>query len=130
MMPTNPVSGDVTSQLVSLALNAALARHMAAATNIANANNEGYSPLHVSFDDQLAAMRNRFTDRRFDASAGRLIESLQGSIRPVENPAAERVQLDVETSRMVQNAVQYQALLSGLNKMTAITRMAISGGRQ
>ena len=129
MSEIGPISGNVTKELVSLALNAALARHNAIATNIANVNSEGFRPVHIRFDEQLALYQNRFVDRRFDGSAGRLIDSLKGSVTLAENTATEKVQLDSEVARMVQNAVHYQALLSAQGKMTAITRMAISGGR-
>lgn len=129
MITTQPVAGDVTTQLVSLALNASLARHAAIATNIANANTEGYRPVRVSFDEQIALVQDRLVNRRYDASAPRLIESLQRSMRPSENLSVAKVQLDAETAHMVQNAVHYQALLAAHNKMHAITRLAISGGR-
>jgi len=130
MTPINPVSDDVTSRLVTLALNAALARHGAIATNIANANNEDYRPLRVDFDAQLALVQGRLVDRRFDASAARLIDSLNGGLAPTVDPQADKVQIDAETAHMVQNAVHYQSVLAAYNKMLALTRMAISGGRQ
>ena len=129
MNAVNPVSGDVTKELVMLALNAALARHNAIATNIANVNSDGFRPLHIRFDDQLAMFQSRLVSQRYDASAGGLIESLKSSMVPTIDPTTEKVQLDREVARMVQNSVQYQALLSAQGKMTAITRMAISGGR-
>lgn len=129
MITTNPVSGDVTTQLVSLALNASLARHTAIATNIANANNEGYQPLHVTFDQQLALVQSRLVDPRYDASTLRLIDSLKRAAVPTEDPSAPAVQIDAESAKMVQNAIQYESLLTAYNKMLAVTRMAISGGR-
>lgn len=129
MSEINPVSGNLTAELVKVALNAALARHNAIATNIANANSDGYQPLHIRFDEQLAMAQDRLVDRRFDASSTRLLESLKGSLAPVADPTAQKVQLDSEVSRLVQNAVHYQALLSAHGKLAAIKRMAISGGR-
>lgn len=129
MSEINPVLSNVTKDLVALALNAALARHNAMATNIANANTEGFRPLSIRFDEQVAMFQGRLVDRRYDASASRLIDSLQGSLGATESPTAEKVQLDAEVARMVQNAVHYQALLTAKSKMSAITRMAISGGR-
>lgn len=113
-----------------MALNAALARHNAVATNIANANNENYRPLRLQFDEQLALFQNRLVDGRYDASNSRLLQSLGSSVALIEDPTAAKVQLDVETARMVQNAVHYQALLAAHGKLNAIIRMAISGGRQ
>lgn len=129
MTPINPVSGDVTKELVGLALNAALARHNAIATNIANANDENYQPLRLQFDEQLALFQDRLVNGRYDASTTGLLRSLRSSVALADDPTADKVQLDAETARMVQNAVHYQALLAAHGKLSAITRMAISGGR-
>src|SRR4051812_35353868 len=57
----------VTTQLVSLALDASVLRHQAIANNIANGNNPGYAPIKVSFEDQLSSAIEAVKDRRDDA---------------------------------------------------------------
>src|SRR5687768_8380514 len=91
------VSSSTTSALVNLALNAATARHMAIAQNIANANNDGYRPLQVDFEEQVALFKEQLLNPRNDGVATRAIESMTSmtQIREVPDTAA-KVQLDTE----------------------------------
>lgn len=129
MSEVSSIFGSATTDLVKVALNAALARHNAIATNIANVNSDGYQPVRIRFDEQLAMAQDQLMNRRYDASSKRTIESLGASMAVVEDPTLPKVQLDHEVGRLAQNAVHYQALLSAKGKLTAITRMAISGGK-
>lgn len=124
------VSSSTTSALVSLALNAATARHMAIAQNIANVNTDGYRPLQVDFEEQVALFKEQLLNPRNDGVATRAIESMNTmtQIREVPDTAA-KVQLDVEIAKMVQNTAYYQALLTAKSKLSSMLRMAISGGR-
>ena len=47
------MSQDSTIELISLALDAALMRQTAIATNVANANTHGYQSIDVNFEQQL-----------------------------------------------------------------------------
>ncbi|HEX9812993.1 MAG TPA: flagellar basal body protein [Burkholderiales bacterium] len=130
MTSLTALGNDATSALVSLALDAAASKHLAIAQNIANANNEGYRPLRVEFDRQLALFRNELLDRGDDARATRLVDTLRSSTVATEEPqAAAKVQLDVEVAKMAENTVHYQALLAARGKMASLVRIAINGGR-
>lgn len=126
-----PITSNTTSELISLALNAATMRHTAIAQNIANVNTEGYRPLQVDFDRQVALFKDQLLSSGNDASTSRAIRSLNSSIKmsEVEENDASKVQLDVEIAKMTQNAIHYQALLTAKGKMSSFLRMAISGGR-
>jgi flagellar basal-body rod protein FlgB len=131
MTPVLEVTGSTTSMLVSLALNAATAKHVAIAQNIANVNNEGYRPLQVDFDQQVALFKHQLLNPRNDAASARLIETLQSATEVKEADASgnSKVLLDVEMAKMAQNALHYQALLAAKGKLSSMVRMAISGGR-
>lgn len=130
MTPINGITDDATTRLIALALNAASAKHMAIAQNIANANNDDYQPLKVDFDAQIALFKDDLLDRRNDATAARIIDSLQSATMISPDDSAEsKVQLDVEVAKMAQNTVHYQALLSAYNSMTSLLSLAINGGR-
>lgn len=128
MTPLTAVADDTTSRLVAAALNAATAQHYAIAQNIANANNEGYRPVRVDFEAQLAMLKDRLLDRRHDASSRRLLQGLQPALTVSEAPEA-KVRLDVEMANMARNTIQYQALLVAKGKLTSLLRAAITGGR-
>ena len=118
--------GTVTTELVSRALDAATLRHAALAANIANATTEGYRPLHVAFEEQLAAARHALLDRD-EATARRALDNLHPQI--VEATVEAQVRLDREVSLMMQNALRYQALVTSLSKNASLLRTAIREGR-
>ena len=126
MTEVTGIGSSITGDLVLRALDAASLRQAAHAANIANASTEGYRPLRVSFDEQLAAARTALLDRD-EAAARRAVESLRPAIET--ESASRRVQLDQETSSMMQNALRYQALLTALSKSGAFLRAAIHEGR-
>jgi len=132
MIELGATAGSITSDLVSMVLDAAVMRHAALASNIANANTDGYQPVRVSFEDTLAQYRTRFLDRQFDAASRRLISTLSESIRVDELPVtstAERVKLDEEVAKMARNTVLYQALLEARGRADSIISTAINEGR-
>lgn len=111
MSAIHGVLSGATSDLVLRALDVAVVRHAVHSANIANASVEGYRPLRVEFDDQLAAAR--------------------GALEPQVVPEAEPqpVQLDREVALMMQNSLRYQALVGALGKNGAMLRLAIREGR-
>ncbi|HLF22350.1 MAG TPA: hypothetical protein VI565_00400 [Burkholderiales bacterium] len=131
MTQLTAITNDTTSALVSLALNAAMAKHAAIAQNIANANNDGYRPVQVDFDRQVALFKEQLLNRDNDGAAGRAIDGLSATVRITEAPesSVDKVRIDAEVAKMTQNAVHYQALLAAHGKMAGLLRLAINGGR-
>jgi flagellar basal-body rod protein FlgB len=132
MSPINPILGGTTSQLVSVALDAALARHAAIAANIANVDTPNYRPLMARFDQLVADLQGRVTDRTQDGAlmrdAARMQDSLQ-STPLVADPSAPQVELDMQMADLARNTVQYQALLTAQGKLASLTELAISEGK-
>jgi flagellar basal-body rod protein FlgB len=120
------ILSGATSDLVLRALDAATVRHAVHSANIANASVEGYRPLRVEFEDQLAAARGALLARD-DAAAQRAAATLEPQVVP--EPEAQPVQLDREVALMMENSVRYQALLGALGKNGAMLRLAIREGR-
>ncbi len=101
---------DNTINLVSLALDAALMRQTAIATNIANANTHGYQTLGVNFEEQLT-------------------DSSETSAQPVYQLEAHQSSIDEQIALGVKNATQYRALVKGLNHTLAIMKLAVEGNK-
>lgn len=122
----------VTATALGLALDAASLRQQAIAANIANANSVDYAPLAVDFEAQLDEARRGLSSRgRIEMSdlvgvAPRLEAASQGSTLGL----APKVLLDVEVSRLAQNAVHYQALVKGLSRHYAILSVAVNDGKK
>jgi flagellar basal-body rod protein FlgB len=128
----DPVLGGATSQLVSVALDAAMARHAAIAANIANADTPKYQPLMARFDQLVAELQGRVTDRTQDGALMRDAQSMQESLqdRPlVADPSAPQVELDMQMAELAKNTLQYQALLTAQGKLMGLAELVLSEGK-
>jgi flagellar basal-body rod protein FlgB len=128
----DPVLGGATSQLVSVALDAALARHAAIAANIANADTPNYHPLMARFDQLVEELQGRVTDRTQDGAVMRNAQSMQESLQSaplVADPSAPRVELDMQMAALAKNTLQYQALLTAQGKLMSLAELAIGEGK-
>jgi flagellar basal-body rod protein FlgB len=120
------ILNSATGELVLRALDAGVARHAVHAANVANASVEGYRPLRLEFEDQLAAARSALLSRD-EAVAKRAVAQLEPRVAP--DAGAKEVQLDREVALMTENSLRYQALLGALGKNGALLRLAIREGR-
>jgi flagellar basal-body rod protein FlgB len=120
--------GGVTSQIASLALDAAALRHEITAHNIANATTPGFVPKRIEFAEQLRALANEaltsVDTRDFDARHASLKSQIRdGSL--VEAKSDQLVEVDMEMANLTENVLYYRAILEGLSKRTDVLRMAI-----
>ncbi len=102
---------DNTIELVSLALDAALMRQTAIASNIANNHSANYQPLEVNFEEQLNGV-----DKAHLAS-----------VKPFFQPAQTMQSIDENMTLNIQNMTQYRALIKGINQKLSIMKMALQG---
>ena len=115
------MNNDNTIELISLALDAAIMRQTAIATNVANANTQGYRTIDVSFEEQLTHLSpvdNKTKEMAFD------------DVKPVYEQRDTNSSLDEQVALGVQNATQYRALIKGLNHKLAIMKLAVQGNNQ
>lgn len=122
---------DSTAPLVQLALDAAALRHMAIASNIANAGSPGYRPQRVNFEEQLGAVRAALADGEVvGESSLRNVQPFLENAPGVANGLSSVGALDMEVARLSQNTLHYQALLRALSRHTVILSTAINEGRR
>jgi flagellar basal-body rod protein FlgB len=119
----------VTMSLLNLALDTASLRQKAHANNIANANVMGYKPVQVNFESQLQEVRQTLQE-----GGAVNLSALNGISPQLEEISAgyqgpQGIEIDSEIAKLSENAVQYQALIKGLNKELSILSMAISEGK-
>jgi flagellar basal-body rod protein FlgB len=119
----------VTTSVLSLALDAAVLRQQAIASNIANANTAGYVRQGVSFDRQVDALAVAAHGQ--PVRPGQLAQ-VRLRIEPAAAQAAQAapVRLDMEVAQMAENAAHYQALLKGIQRHYAILSSAVSDGKR
>lgn len=121
---------SVTTAALSAALDAAARRHAAVATNIANANTEGYAPLRMSFADRLDEARSGFREKGWLEPTH--VDALRGTVEQAASAAGqtERVQLDAEVTELARNAVQFQTLAQLLSRHLGVLATAAADGRK
>jgi flagellar basal-body rod protein FlgB len=126
---TSPID-SVTTAVVGLALDAAQLRQQAAAANVANHATEGFVPLAVDFEGQMAqARRSLETSGQLDAAS---LAGVQPRLVPLvgADGLPSPVRLDEQVAAMAENAVAYQALARGLSRHFAILSTAVSDGKR
>ncbi len=128
--------GGVNSQLIGLALDAALLRHEVIANNIANVNTPGYSAKRLSFEEHLAGFSSALQQAGNSLNNELLstrIEALKAALNDGNTlvvPQNETVELDREMVRLTENNLRYQALLQAGGKRGEFLSMAIREGRR
>lgn len=121
---------SITTRALSIALDAAVLRHQAIASNIANANTVGYIPSDIDFS---SFVENAQTELNV---SGRISELSLQNAHPraflLTDQAGQpaKVQLDQEMAKISENTMNYQALIKALNKHMSILAMASSEGKK
>lgn len=121
----------ITHDLVSRALDVAALRHNVLASNIANASNPEYTPMRVNFEEQLQLLRTDLLRRTDAAEVRPALAGVEPRIEadPAYVDSSEKLRLDAEIGKMMQNAVYYQSLLTAMSKNGSIMRLAVREGR-
>ena len=112
----------LTTQSLSLGLDAAAMRQQVIAANIANANVPGYVAKTVTFD---AVMADAFAGRQ--GAGSMLLAHVVPRLDATGTP--QSVQIDSEMAELSLNQLQYQTLVAGLNKHLSVLSLAIADGK-
>jgi flagellar basal-body rod protein FlgB len=120
------VSPVTSTELLSLALDAALLRQQAIAQNIANANTPGYRPLSVRFDELLVQERQQLLQ------GGKLSLTSLAAYTPqlVQSEEAAPVVLDEQATQLAGNVFHHQVLLRAITKQFALMNLAANDGKR
>jgi flagellar basal-body rod protein FlgB len=113
---------DTTQLGLERALSGAAARQTALASNIANANTPGYKPKDVDFHSALqAAFASGDPSAVANASYA---ETTQSDVMRADGSG---IDVDVESAKMAQNGLEYQALVQVARGRIEILQSAIGG---
>ncbi|MDB5986159.1 MAG: hypothetical protein JWR16_1212 [Nevskia sp.] len=126
---TDPIQG-VTPRLALMALDAYELRQRVIANNIANADSVGYRPMRVNFESQLQALQSAARSGASAAELGRLADRVRPAVefRSIDNRAEDTsARLDDEMAAMVQNTMQYEAVITALERIGDLTSLALGG---
>ena len=113
---------DTTQLGLERAISGAAQRQTALASNIANANTPNYKPRDVDFHSALQAA---FASGKRETVAGAgFAETTQTDVM---RPDGGGVDVDVESAKMAQNGLEYQALIQVARGRIDILESAIGG---
>lgn len=115
---------DITALAAIKGLDGLLLRQTVTANNIANANSEGFAPSGVSFESAL-----RKAIERGDAQSVRQSPLLQFVKAPLGDPSAARVRLDQEVASLSETTLNYQLLVTLLERKLSTAKLAYGDGR-
>lgn len=124
---TNSILG-VTPKLALMALDAYDLRQKVIANNIANIDSTGYRPLKLDFESQLQALQTAARSGAPAAEMERLADEVRTSVEFRESDsrgADPTARLDDEMTSMVQNTMQYEAVITALERTTELTSLAL-----
>ncbi|OUS03245.1 hypothetical protein A9Q81_07615 [Gammaproteobacteria bacterium 42_54_T18] len=122
------IIGNVTSTLISKALDVVSLEHKAIANNIANVDTQNYRAVHVDFDTVFSSISDVVYSTDSEALS-QAINSLDENNMPTVEELSAKVVLDSEMVKMTENTMRYQALIGFKKGLGALTGIAINGGR-
>ena len=137
-MPNNQLF-DNTIGLLKKTLDLRLQNQQVIASNIANANTPGYSPLRLEFEGKLQQAVKNTTQKttathpnHFSIGTGS-VASVQPKVvkAPNKSTIGDRngVSVDKEMVSLSQNQILYEATIQMLNKKLAILKYVAQDGR-
>jgi flagellar basal-body rod protein FlgB len=97
---------DTTQLGLQRAISGAAMRQSALAANIANANTPNYKPRDVDFHSALQAAFS--SGKRESVAAAPFAQTTQNDVM---RPDGSGVDVDVESAKMAENGLEYQALI-------------------
>lgn len=111
---------QISSALITKALDGLHQRYLFIAQNIANASTPDYRPVRVSFEEQL---------REASTQGAGAIASVEPRVYLEEaQTPGEPMRLDLELAAAAQTSGRYRALIDILGRQMALHRLMLSSG--
>lgn len=137
-MPVDGIFG-VTVDVLSKSLDLRAKNHSHISANLANAETPGYMPTELSFEGELKeALKGKnkgsITHPRHIPLRGgsATVADVKGTVleTPASSPGVDgnKVELENEMGRMVENQIMYNATVQLLGKKFDVIKTAIKGG--
>lgn len=128
MADVHPI--DRTVSLLRDRLNLNALNHKVVAANVANINTPRYVAKRLSFEDALKESLEEDALSLVKTSPGhRDPSSVEEIMKQPEMLETGPVDLDTEMVLLAHNSIEYQFILTMLNKKFSLLRTAIEGGR-
>jgi flagellar basal-body rod protein FlgB len=121
---------EPAARLVEYALDGLSIRHAAIASNVANMRTPGYRQVSVTFEPQLADAIAALRTRSPGAVHVPQLPAPQFSLGGLVGGTTTAQTSEGNLIALNQNAIRYQMLIAGLEKLTAPIALAASDGRR
>ena len=119
---------NISVELISWAMDRALASHSVSRLNTANASVEGYAPIKISFEQQLQALENATRSEDVEATLGSIKQTIDEMMQSnTKRLDGETVQLDSEMIDMLKHSGYYKTLADVLSRKMGMMKIAVSG---
>jgi flagellar basal body rod protein FlgB len=119
-----------TEKIARLALDAYELRHRTIAQNVANVDSLDYQPFEVNFEQQLSGLRAALAAGEPTGVVDALISSVHPFVTaqlPGDATADRSERLDDQMVQLVRNTIDYEAMLTSVIRLGALTHAAIVG---
>ena len=122
------MDSNISIELISWAMDRALASHTVSRMNAANASVKNFAPIKISFESQLNALEKAQSAEDINAT----LESIKQTVDQMmeQNTVrldGETVQVDQEVRDMVKNSGYYKTLADVMSRKMGLMKLAISG---
>jgi len=122
------MNSELSIELLSWAMNRALASHSASRMNVANASVKNFAPIKISFQQQIDALKKA---DRTGSDMQATLDSMQQSVEQMlENNTfrldTELVQVDQEVLNMVKHSGYYKTLADAMSRKLGLMKIAMS----
>jgi flagellar basal-body rod protein FlgB len=122
------IEAATSIDMLSWAMDRALASHSVSRINVANANVVGFEPISISFQSQLdtlnAAGRNGSIEQTLGSMKQTVAEMMEMNTSRLPG---EKVQVDSEVTQMVKHAGYYQTLADVMSRKMGLMKLAVNG---
>lgn len=119
------IISSVTSELGNALLTQYMARHRVIAHNIANHATEGYQAQRLSFEAHLSGVREALAEQAPREQLRARIGEIRSDLEPAADPT---VRLDDEMAALSRNALDYETVLTVMQRYGGLMRQAVGGG--
>jgi len=131
--PMSPLH-DATARILTKSLDAAALRHRVIADNLANVETPGFKARDVAFSEHLQAALESAQDEADAASAHAALEAVEPTLVLSTDGApsmdGNTVDVDVEMTKLTENAGVYTATAQMLRARLEMLRTVINEGRR
>ncbi|MCW8877920.1 MAG: hypothetical protein OQK51_12785 [Kangiellaceae bacterium] len=122
------MDSNISIELISWAMDRALASHSVSRMNAANASVKNFAPIKISFENQLSALESAKTVDDINATLHSIKQTVdqmmeQNTVRM----NGETVQIDQEVREMVKHSGYYKSLADVMSRKMGLMKIAISG---